>query len=169
LVTADVLLITEKQNFHNPNIANINIFYKMNTQTKKLTQKQTTFCNAYVETGNASKAYQRAFDAGAMKPETINRKAVELLNNGKIRARVEALQGELKSKFDVTKERVLKELAKIGFADTDNLNAKIRALETINKMLGFNEPEKNDVTLDGAILNNNQHVVIFKNYGEEKK
>ncbi|MDR0619416.1 MAG: terminase small subunit [Bacteroidales bacterium] len=137
----------------------------MNTQIKKLTPKQETFCNAYVEMGNASEAYRRAFDAGKMKPETINRKAVELLNNGKITARVEALQAELKHKSDITKERVLKELAKIGFADTDNLNAKIKALETINKMLGFNEPEKNDV----ATLNNNQSVVIFKNYGAEKK
>jgi phage terminase small subunit len=138
----------------------------MNTQTKKLTPKQETFCNAYVEVGNASEAYRRAFEAGAMKPETINRKAVELLNNGKITARVEVLQAELKSKSDITKERILKELAKIGFADTDNLNAKIKALETINKMLGFNEPEKNEVA---ATLNNHQHVVIFKNYGEEKK
>jgi phage terminase small subunit len=141
----------------------------MNTQTKKLTPKQEMFCNTYIEVGNASEAYRRAFDAGAMKPETVNRKAVELLNNGKITARVEALQAELKSKFDITKERVLTELAKIGFANTNNLNAKIKALETINKMLGFNEPEKNDVTSGGATLNNNQHVVIFKNYGEEKK
>jgi phage terminase small subunit len=141
----------------------------MNTQTKKLTPKQETFCNAYVETGNGSEAYRRAFDAGAMKPETVNRKAVELLNNGKITARVEVLQAELKSKSDITKERVLNELAKIGFANTNNLNAKIKALETINKMLGFNEPEKNDVTTGGATLNSNQHVVIFKNYGEEKK
>jgi phage terminase small subunit len=142
------------------------IFYKMDTQTKKLTPKQETFCNAYVETGNASEAYRRVFNAGAMKSGTINRKAVELLNNGKITARVEVLQAELKSKSDITKERILKELAKIGFADTDNLNAKIKALETINKMLGFNEPEKNEVT---TTLNNHQHVVIFKNYGKEEK
>jgi phage terminase small subunit len=145
------------------------IFYKMNTQAKKLTPKQETFCNAYIEVGNASEAYRRAFNAGAMKPETINRKAVELLNNGKITARVEVLQAELKSKSDITKERVLKELSKIGFADTDNLNAKIKALEVINKMLGINEPEKADVTSGGANLNSGQHVVIFKNYGEEKK
>jgi phage terminase small subunit len=141
----------------------------MNTQTKKLTPKQEAFCNTYVEVGNASEAYRRTFDAGAMKPGTINRKAVELLNNGKITARVEALQAELKGKSDITKELVLNELAKIGFADTDNLHAKIKALEIINKMLGFNEPEKNDVTSGGATLNNNQHVVIFKNYGEDKK
>jgi phage terminase small subunit len=137
----------------------------MNTQIQKLTPKQEAFCNTYVELGNASEAYRRAFDAGAMKSETVNRKAVELLNNGKITARVEALQSELKSKSDITKGRVLNELAKIGFADTDNLNAKIKALETINKMLGFNEPEKKDVTTGGATLNNTQHVVIFKNYG----
>ncbi|MDR3350212.1 MAG: terminase small subunit [Prevotellaceae bacterium] len=114
----------------------------MNTHTKKITPKQETFCNAYVETGNASEAYRRAFDANKMKSETVNRKAVDLLSKGKVRARVEGLQAELKSKSDITKERVLGELAKIGFADTENLHAKIKALEIINKMLGFNEPEK---------------------------
>jgi phage terminase small subunit len=140
----------------------------MDTQTKKLTPKQESFCNAYVEMGNASEAYRRAFNAGAMKSETVNRKAVELLNNGKITARVEVLQAELKSKSDITKERVLGELATIGFSDTDNLNAKIKALEVINKMLGFNEPVRNDITTGGGTMNDNQHVVIFKNYGEKE-
>jgi phage terminase small subunit len=120
------------------------------------TLKQEKFCNAYLETGNASEAYRRAFNAGSMKPETINRKAVGLLNKDKIRARVEALKAELKSKSDITKERVLKELGKIGFSDIDNLNAKIKALELINKMLGFNEPEKAEVitrdTMNGCTV-----------------
>jgi phage terminase small subunit len=137
----------------------------MNHKTKKLTPKQEAFCHAYIETGNASEAYRRTFDAGKMQPETINRKAIELLNNGKITARVKALQGELKSKSDITKERILNELAKIGFADIDNLNAKIKALEAISKMLGFNEPEKYDMT---NLNTGNQHVVIFKNYGEKE-
>jgi phage terminase small subunit len=146
----------------------------MNIHPPKLTPKQEAFSNAYVATGNASEAYRRAFSAGAMKPETVNRKAIELLSNGKITARVGALQAELKGKSDVTKERVLAELAKVGFADTDNLSAKIKALEVINKMLGFNEPVRSDITTGGAAISGNhigdsKHVVIFKDYSGKKE
>jgi phage terminase small subunit len=57
-----------------------------------LTPKQEAFCLAYIETGNASEAYRRAYDASNMKPESINRKAKELIDNGKIAARVAGLQ-----------------------------------------------------------------------------
>ncbi|MGU9998175.1 terminase small subunit, partial [Bordetella avium] len=37
-----------------------------------LTPKQEAFALAYVETGNASEAYRRAYSAERMKPETVN-------------------------------------------------------------------------------------------------
>jgi phage terminase small subunit len=40
-----------------------------------LTVKQENFCLAYMETGNASEAYRRAYNAGKMKPAVINVKA----------------------------------------------------------------------------------------------
>lgn len=43
----------------------------------KLTIKQEAFARAYVETGNASEAYRRAYDAARMKPEVIAVKASE--------------------------------------------------------------------------------------------
>lgn len=61
----------------------------------KLTIKQKNFCNYYLETGNASEAYRRSYSCDNMKDETVNVKASELLNNGKITARVEQLQAEL--------------------------------------------------------------------------
>jgi phage terminase small subunit len=42
-----------------------------------LTQRQEKFCLAYIETGNASESYRRAYNAENMKPVTINRKAKE--------------------------------------------------------------------------------------------
>lgn len=83
----------------------------------KLTLKQENFCNFYIETGNASEAYRRAYAAEKMKDETINRVAFDLLNNPKITARIKELQGELKAASDITKERVLEELSAIAFAD----------------------------------------------------
>jgi len=58
----------------------------------KLTPKQEGFCLSYIETGNASEAYRLNYDAENMKPATIKVKASELLNNGKVTARLAELQ-----------------------------------------------------------------------------
>ena len=57
----------------------------------KLTIKQEAFARAYVETGNASEAYRRAYDAARMKPEVIAVKASELMANGKVAVSVQHL------------------------------------------------------------------------------
>lgn len=86
----------------------------------KLSIKQENFCNYYIECGNASEAYRRAYSCSNMKDESINRKAVELLNNGKITARVRELQEELKKKSDIKKEEVLNMLRCFMYADIRN-------------------------------------------------
>ena len=60
--------------------------------SRKLTIKQETFALAYVETGNASEAYRRGYSAPRMKPETINKRASELLVNGEVTGRIERLR-----------------------------------------------------------------------------
>lgn len=74
----------------------------MSEETRKLTPKQAAFVRAYLETGNASEAYRRAYNASNMKPEVIKVKASELLKNGNVA---------------VTVERSVSALAKIGFSD----------------------------------------------------
>lgn len=86
----------------------------------KLSVKQENFCNYYIECGNASEAYRRAYSCSNMKDESINVKAVELLNNGKITVRVKELQEELKKKSDITKEEVLNMLKGFMYADIRN-------------------------------------------------
>ena len=73
---------------------------------QKLTQKQENFCLVYVETGNASEAYRRVYNAGRMKPETVNKRASELLLNGAITGRIEELQAEHRKHHDITVERI---------------------------------------------------------------
>src|SRR5690606_37554840 len=75
-----------------------------------LTQKQEAFCLAYMETGNASEAYRQAYDAEQMKPETVNRKAKELLDNGKIAARIAGLQEEAAQRNKITVDTLIGEL-----------------------------------------------------------
>lgn len=59
---------------------------------RSLTQKQENFCLAYIETGNASEAYRQAYSSGKMTAATVHRKAKELMDNGKIPARLEELR-----------------------------------------------------------------------------
>lgn len=115
-----------------------------------LTLKQEAFCNYYIETGNASEAYRRAFCCEKMSEKTIWTKASMLLAKDKVRARVRELQGELKEKSDLSKERILRELecileAKITdyielkggiltFKDFDKLTDKqVRAIESVKE------------------------------------
>lgn len=75
-----------------------------------LTVKQEKFCQAYVETGNASEAYRMAYATDKMKATSINSKAYELLNNGEVTVRVAQLQQEHRTKHDITVSGLLKEL-----------------------------------------------------------
>lgn len=67
-----------------------------------LTQKQEAFAQAYHETGNASEAYRRAYNAENMKEETIWRKAKEVADNGKVTARISELQKRAQQRHDIT-------------------------------------------------------------------
>jgi len=91
----------------------------------KLTIKQEKFCQAYIETGNASEAYRIAYNAENMLPKTITRKAAELQENGNITARIEALQAKHAKKHAVTIESLTKELeeARAMAAQTENASA----------------------------------------------
>lgn len=82
-----------------------------------LTPKQEAFCLAYLETGNASEAYRRAYSAGKMKPETVNKRASELLSNGEIAGRLQELNQAAVSAAVMTRQEALERLS--GFARTD--------------------------------------------------
>ncbi|MFC2112106.1 terminase small subunit [Bacteroidota bacterium] len=76
----------------------------------KLTKKQEDFCQAYVDSGNASDAYRESYNVSRMKTETINRSASELLKNHKITTRIEQLQQNLRKVSNIQRERLLYEL-----------------------------------------------------------
>lgn len=77
---------------------------------KKLTVKQENFCNYYVETGNASVAYRKAYSCDRMKDKTINERSSRLLKEYKISTRVKELQDELQKRSDISKDEAVKEL-----------------------------------------------------------
>jgi len=75
-------------------------------RTIKLTPKQEKFCLVFIEKGNASEAYRQAYDAENMKEATINRCAVELLENPKITARLDEIRGINAERHEITVDRL---------------------------------------------------------------
>lgn len=116
----------------------------------KLTIKRENFCNYYVETGNASEAYRRAFACKNMKDKTITEAASRLINDSNVNARIKELQGEIKKKSDITKEKILYELdciinakitdyimleeGRLSFKDFNELTeSQVKAIESVKQ------------------------------------
>ena len=76
-----------------------------------LTTKQEAFCLAYVETGNASEAYRSAYDVGEnTKPETVWKRASELMADGAVAGRVAELKAQAAERALVTVASLTTEL-----------------------------------------------------------
>jgi len=78
-----------------------------------LTLKQENFCLAYLETGNASEAYRKAYNAEKMKPETVNRSAKDVFDNPKIAARIAELRAPVIANAQITLEQHLNDLKRL--------------------------------------------------------
>jgi hypothetical protein len=94
-----------------------------------------------------------------MKPNVIAVKACELLDNPAIVERVAAIKAGLEAKmqkrFVVTIERVVDELAKIGFDERDDHRTvvnKLGALDKLGKHLGMFVNKTEHTGKDGAPL-----------------
>lgn len=75
-----------------------------------LTPKMENFIAAYFETGNASEAYRRAYNAENCSPETIHVRACELLKHSKVAVRVAELRARAAQRSVLTAQTILDEL-----------------------------------------------------------
>lgn len=121
-----------------------------------LTQKQEAFCLAYMETGNASEAYRQAYNASKMKPETVNRKAKELLDHGKISARIGGLQSEAAKRNEVTVDSLLAELeearqAALNAGPSAQSSAAVAATMGKAKLMGLDKQVVDHTSSDGSM------------------
>ncbi|MDV7209918.1 terminase small subunit [Azotobacter beijerinckii] len=82
-----------------------------------LTPKQEKFCLAYLETGNASEAYRRAYSAQNMSPNVVHNKASALLAKGEVRVRIEGLKARSETAAVMGRQEALERLS--TFARTD--------------------------------------------------
>lgn len=106
-----------------------------------LTPKQEAFALAYVETGNASEAYRRSYNAEKMKPAVIAVKASELLANGNVAVRVAEIQAQAAERNALTVDDLLRELeeARVAASSSEKPQAAAMVAATMGKakLLGF--------------------------------
>lgn len=112
-----------------------------------LTLKQEAFCLAFIETGNASEAYRRAYNAENMKTDTIHRNAKALQSNNKIATRLNELRAEIRERHNLTVDDISRMLQEDRtFArDLEAPAAAISASMGLAKLHGF-LTDKVDVT-----------------------
>lgn len=137
---------------------------------EKLTPKQEAFCLAYVETGNASEAYRRAYSAGSMKPDVIAVKASELLKNGKVTVRVQELQGDIQKRHEITVDDLIAELEEARVAafsaQTPQTSAAVAATMGKAKLLGYLKDKAELTGKDGAPLQSGPPIIQIVKYDD---
>lgn len=106
---------------------------------EKLTQKQEAFCVAYIELGNASEAYRRAYVPKSMTPKSVNEKASQMLASVKIKSRLEELRAPVREKAMLTLEGHLERLDELSRAaeKAEQYSAAISAETNRGKVAGL--------------------------------
>lgn len=74
-----------------------------------LTPKQEAFCQAVVSGLSQADAYRKAYDARNMKPPTVQKRASELMANGEVKGRVQALRKPVVTKLQYGLEQAMTE------------------------------------------------------------
>lgn len=139
--------------------------------SKKLTPKQRKFAEEYVNTGNGSEAYRRAYDVRPNTSiDTIKVSASELLANPNIALTIAELQKQQAEKFEITRSDVAKGYLEIiqawrslmQLASKEELTKDEKqkfyllkemvkgsdyrgAYDSLAKMFGLNEPDKTQI------------------------
>ena len=121
----------------------------------KLTIKQEAFARAYVETGNASEAYRRAYDSSKMKPESVNESASRLLADVKITARLAELREPIMQRHNVTVDSLVFELEEARqaalSAETPQSSAAVAATMGKAKLCGLDKQVIDLMSSDGSM------------------
>jgi phage terminase small subunit len=109
-----------------------------------LTGKQELFAQSVASGTTQADAYRKAYNSGKMKAETIQRKACELMKDGKVSARVDSLRDDLSAKHLWTREDSVRAL--IGVVSSPDRAGDITAaVKELNSMHGFNAPTETNI------------------------
>jgi phage terminase small subunit len=105
-----------------------------------LTPKQEAFALAYIETGNATEAYRRAYDCACMQPRTIEKRASELLAHREVAGRIAALKEQHAQRHAITIDKLTDMGLRVyqhAMADPKGSSAAVSAVMALAKMHGL--------------------------------
>ena len=117
-------------------------------EPKKITDQQKQFCHTYIVEWNAAHAAREA----GYSENSAKEQGYRLLTYDHIQAYIKEIQEDLQKLAGISRLSVIAKLQEIVDSKKKEevaIRDKIKALEVINKMLGFNEPEKTDLTSGG--------------------
>ena len=121
----------------------------------KLTIKQEAFARAYVETGNASEAYRRAYNAENMSRESIAVRACQLLAHCKVSVMVQQLKDQAAERHAVTVDSLVNELEEARIAaltaESPQSAAAVSATMGKAKLMGLDKQILDLKSSDGSM------------------
>ena len=147
-----------------------------------LTIKQEAFCQAYMKSGDASKAYREVYSFKNMKDKSIWELSSKLLKNAKVSSRLEEVKSDVaviaKEKFNITHEEILNHLnilrkarideyveikkGNLVFKDFDKLtNEQLMCIESV-KQNRFGDIEIKLHGKDWSIDKINKHIGFYE-------
>lgn len=114
---------------------------------KKLSEKHYLFIERYIENGfNGAEAYRKAFNMESL--EVSKRKAYELLQDPLIKKAIEERQAELMRKYDIKKEKIIKELVDIIDFNVLDIQRIDKVTEVKQQLNALGEVEEVEVEKD---------------------
>ena len=121
---------------------------------QKVTNDEKLFIKEYLSNGfNQTKAYMKIFPKTNY--TTAATAAAKLVKKPHIKEFIEEEIKKTGERIDLRKEDLINDLLKIKemciSEDKRSIHNAIKAVEVLNKMLGYNAPEKTDVNLSGDI------------------
>jgi len=134
-----------------------------------LTPKQESFCQLYIELGNASEAYRQSYDADSMNENTVHRNASALLDNNKIATRLDQIRKEHSKRHNITVDSLLLELEEARRAafegERPQVSAAVSATMGKAKLLGLDKQVIEHTGANGGAIDLSLKVV-FEDDGE---
>lgn len=105
-----------------------------------MTPKQEAFARAYVETGNASEAYRRAYSIKSMGQGAVKTEASKLLQHPDVALTIEQLKSKHQRKHDITIDSLTAKLESAfskAMAEPKGASAAVSAIMGMGKLHGL--------------------------------
>ena len=117
-----------------------------------LTQKQESFAQNIADGMTQADAYRAAYDcAPTTKPETIQKRACELMADGVISGRVQELRDQLSEKSIWSRADSVNILAEIAQDLGNKAGERVSAIKELNAMHGWNKQVIDHQSSDGSM------------------